>query len=49
MEPVTMMTTTYAGWSDTMLDRIYAIFADNLQRFDRGEPLHNRVDLRAGY
>ena len=34
---------------DTMLDRIYAIFADNLRRFDRGESLRNQVDVRAGY
>ncbi|MCY3783914.1 MAG: D-2-hydroxyacid dehydrogenase [Chloroflexi bacterium] len=47
--PNVILTAHYAGWSDTMLDRIYAIFADNLQRFDRGEPLRNRVDVRAGY
>ena len=32
-----------------MLERIYAILLDNLGRFDRGEPLHNQVDVRAGY
>ena len=47
--PNVIITAHYAGWSDTMLDRIYAIFADNLRRFDRGEPLRNRVDVRAGY
>lgn len=47
--PNVILTAHYAGWSDTMLDRIYAIFTDNLQRFDRGEPLRNRVDVRAGY
>ena len=47
--PNVILTAHYAGWSDTMLDRIYAIFADNLRRFDRGERLRNRVDVRAGY
>jgi len=47
--PNVILTAHYAGWSDTMLDRIYAIFTDNLRRFDRGEPLRNRVDLHAGY
>ena len=44
-----MLTAHYADWSDTMVDRIYAIFTDNLRRFDRGEPLRNQVDVRAGY
>ncbi len=47
--PNVILTAHYAGWSDTMLDRIYTIFTDNLRRFDRGEPLRNRVDLHAGY
>ncbi len=47
--PNVIITAHYAGWSDTMLERIYAIFTDNLRRFDRGEPLRNRVDVRAGY
>ena len=47
--PNVILTAHYAGWSDTMLDRIYAIFTDNLRRFDRGEPLRNQVDVRAGY
>ena len=47
--PNVILTAHYAGWSDTMLDRIYAIFTDNLGRFDRGEPLRNQVDVRAGY
>ncbi len=47
--PNVILTAHYAGWSDTMLDRIYAIFTDNLRRFDRSEPLRNRVDVRAGY
>ena len=47
--PNVILTAHYAGWSDTMLERIYAIFLDNLGRFDRGEPLRNQVDVRAGY
>ena len=47
--PNVILTAHYAGWSDTMLNRIYTIFTDNLRRFDRGEPLRNRVDMRAGY
>ena len=47
--PNVMLTAHYAGWSDTMLDRIYAIFSENLRRFDRGEPLRNQVDVRSGY
>ena len=47
--PNVILTAHYAGWSNTMLDRIYAIFTDNLGRFDRGEPLRNQVDVRAGY
>ncbi len=47
--PNVIITAHYAGWSDTMLERIYAIFLDNLVRFDRGERLRNIVDVRAGY
>ena len=47
--PNVIITAHYAGWSDTMLNRIYTIFTDNLRRFDRGQPLRNRVDVRAGY
>ena len=47
--PNVILTAHYAGWSDAMLERIYAIFLDNLIRFDRGETLRNVVDLRAGY
>ncbi len=46
---VVVLTARYAGRSDTMLARIYAIFTDSLGRFDRGEPLRNQVDVRAGY
>jgi phosphoglycerate dehydrogenase-like enzyme len=28
---------------------LVALFADNLRRFERGEPLRNVVDKRAGY
>ena len=47
--PNVMLTAHYADWSDAMLDRIYAIFTDNLRRFDSGEPLRNQLDVRAGY
>jgi len=47
--PNVIITAHYAGWSDAMLGRIYAIFLDNLVRFDRGERLRNIVDMRAGY
>jgi phosphoglycerate dehydrogenase-like enzyme len=30
-------------------DRRFALFAENLRRFDAGEPLLNVVDKRAGY
>lgn len=48
-QPNVILTAHYAGWSDAMLERIYAIFLDNLGRFDRGEQLRNIVDVRAGY
>ena len=47
--PNVILTAHYAGWSDAMLERIYTIFLDNLVRFDRGVPLRNVVDVRAGY
>lgn len=47
--PYVILTTHCAGWSDTMLDRIYTIFTDNLRHFDRGEPIRNQVDRHAGY
>lgn len=47
--PNVILTAHYAGWSDAMLERIYAIFLDNLVRFDRGQPLRNVVALQAGY
>jgi phosphoglycerate dehydrogenase-like enzyme len=34
---------------DRYMDSLFALFADNLERFVRGEPLRNVVDLRAGY
>ena len=37
-------------WSapDTM-NRTIEMFADNLHRYEKGEPLHGPVDLAAGY
>jgi hypothetical protein len=31
------------------VDRSIGLFTDNLRRFAEGEPLHNVVDLEAGY
>jgi phosphoglycerate dehydrogenase-like enzyme len=42
--------TPHTSWaSDDFLNRAAAIFLDNLDRYRRGEPLRNVVDLRAGY
>lgn len=43
-----LITAHYAGWSENMLDKIYAIFLDNLARFRDGRPLRNLVDLETG-
>ena len=34
---------------DRYADKLLALFADNLERFERGAPLHNAVDRAAGY
>jgi phosphoglycerate dehydrogenase-like enzyme len=42
--------TPHSSWaSDDFLQRAAAIFLDNLDRYRRGEPLRNVVDLSAGY
>ncbi len=38
-----------SGTSPHVFDRHYQIFLDNLERFQRGRPLANVVDVRAGY
>jgi phosphoglycerate dehydrogenase-like enzyme len=45
-----LILTPHASWaSDDFLNRAATIFLDNLDRYRRGEPLRNRVDLSAGY
>jgi len=34
---------------DRYIPEVYAVFAENLGRFVRGEPLRNVVDLARGY
>ena len=42
--------TPHTSWSSgRVLDRSIELFCENLDRFRRGEPLHNLVDLGAGY
>jgi phosphoglycerate dehydrogenase-like enzyme len=42
--------TPHSSWAtDRMTLRAVAIFRDNLDRYQRGEPLRNVVDLKAGY
>ena len=36
-----VMTPHASGWSAGLLDRRWSVIADNLTRFERGEPLHN--------
>jgi len=33
--------------ADRYVDDIFDLFEDNLRRYARGEPLHNRVDMQA--
>ena len=47
--PNVIVTPHMAGFRHDHWDVVTALFADNLQRFDRGEPLRNVVDKRAGY
>ena len=49
LEFAVVLTARYTDWSDTMLNRIYAIFTDNPRRIDRGQPLRNQVDVCVGY
>lgn len=45
-----LLITPHTSWaSDRVLDRSLDLFVENLARFVAGEPLHNRVDLEAGY
>ena len=45
-----VIVTPHTSWSSgRVLDRSISLFCDNLERFRKGEPLHNLVDPRAGY
>ena len=45
-----VIVTPHTSWSSArVLDRSVELFADNLRRFARGEPLLNVVDPAAGY
>jgi phosphoglycerate dehydrogenase-like enzyme len=45
-----LIITPHTSWSsDRVVDRSIGLFTDNLRRFAGGEPLHNVVDLEAGY
>jgi phosphoglycerate dehydrogenase-like enzyme len=45
-----VIVTPHTSWSSgRVLDRSIGLFCENLERFRRGEPLHNLVDPRAGY
>jgi phosphoglycerate dehydrogenase-like enzyme len=38
-----------AGFSRDYLPDVFAIFAENVLRLERGEPLRNEVDRTRGY
>jgi phosphoglycerate dehydrogenase-like enzyme len=44
-----IITSHYAGLTPEYDNRAFAIFIDNLGRYQRGEPLRNVVDKRLGY
>ena len=44
-----IVTPHIAGMRSDYEERLIDIFVDNLARFERGEPLHNRVELERGY
>ena len=44
-----LITSHYAGGTPRYHERAFAIFLDNLGRYQRGEPLHNIVDKQLGY
>lgn len=47
--PNLLITPHTAGYRRNHWDAVVALFADNLRRFERGEPLLNVVDKQAGY
>lgn len=48
-EPNAIITPHIAGDADLTRDRAFALFRENIRRFDAGEPLLNVVDKVAGY
>ena len=45
-----VIVTPHTSWSSgRVLDRSIELFAENLERFAAGQPLHNVVDPAAGY
>ena len=47
--PTVIITPHMAGFRADHWDAVTALFADNLRRFDTGEPILNQVDKAAGY
>ena len=47
--PNVIITPHMSGFRPDHWDAVTTLFADNLQRFERGEPLRNVVDKSAGY
>jgi phosphoglycerate dehydrogenase-like enzyme len=47
--PNVVMTPHVAGTHPDYMARSADIFLENLKRYHRGLPLHNEVDLHAGY
>ncbi|MFW5689118.1 MAG: D-2-hydroxyacid dehydrogenase [Spirochaetota bacterium] len=44
-----LLTPHYSGLTPHYNERVFEIFVDNLERFQKGEPLRNVVDKRLGY
>ena len=44
-----LITSHYAGATPRYHERALAIFLDNLQRYQNGQPLRNIVDKQRGY
>ncbi|MDA1036677.1 MAG: D-2-hydroxyacid dehydrogenase, partial [Chloroflexi bacterium] len=47
--PNVIITAHYAGGTPSYQERALAVFIDNLDRYQKGTPLRNRVDATAGY
>lgn len=47
--PNLVVTPHVAGFSRDYLPQSFAIFADNVLRLERGDPLHNEIDRARGY